>query len=50
MVNYIESTSTPSKEKLAPGVHIQSQRLPVVKTSIHGKVLKVMELVGVRKS
>ncbi|KAI8146957.1 hypothetical protein BJV82DRAFT_665062 [Fennellomyces sp. T-0311] len=35
------------KEKLIAGVHVQSQRLPLVKPSIHAKTLKVLDEVAV---
>lgn len=52
--NYSHSSSciivsTLPKEKLVPGVHVQSQRLPATKGNMHAKVLKVMNELGVGK-
>ncbi|CDH56814.1 dna methyltransferase 1 associated protein 1 [Lichtheimia corymbifera JMRC:FSU:9682] len=43
----IAEASTLPKEKLVPGVHVQSQRLPSTKGAMHAKVLKVMDELGV---
>lgn len=43
----VAEVSTLPKEKLVPGVHVQSQRLPATKGNMHAKVLKVMNELGV---
>ncbi|KAI7886158.1 hypothetical protein K492DRAFT_178311, partial [Lichtheimia hyalospora FSU 10163] len=43
----ITEVSPLPKEKLVPGVHVQSQRLPSTKGAMHAKVLKVMNELGV---
>ncbi|KAI8971919.1 hypothetical protein BDF20DRAFT_707962 [Mycotypha africana] len=37
----------PKKEKLTPGVFVRSQKLPIVKTSMQPRVIKVLEELGI---
>ncbi|KAI9258936.1 hypothetical protein BDA99DRAFT_514573 [Phascolomyces articulosus] len=49
LMNNRQTTEDPSlsREKLIPGVHVQSQRLPVIKPSMQTKIIKVMDEVAV---